>query len=306
MRNPYGLGVDCPGTDQEGVGAVFRIGDFSQLGQVSVRTLRHYDELGLLKPAEVDPLTEYRSYRIEQLPRLNRIVALKDLGFSLKEIRGFLEDDVSLDDLKMMLEHKRAELTAQVRAEQARLKRLEARLEHIALEDAPLGYDVTLKRVPATTVFSKRYAVPDLDDMDRYCVRFYRELYAVLGTQKLVPVAPEFTLYHTREYVTKNVDVEIAVVLSGGDLARLELPEDDSFTVRRLPGAKTAASVVFRGYFHELGGAARALLLWAGANGYHSVGAAREVHLSGPIVETGKAEQVVLELQVPVAPATSP
>lgn len=282
-------------------GAMFKIGDFSQLGQVSVRTLRHYDELGLLRPAMVDSLTDYRYYAIEQLPRLNRIVALKDLGFSLKEIHVFLKQDLSLGDLKEMFEHKQLELTEHLKAESARLTRLQARLKHIEIEDAPLGYDVTLKKVAAATIFSKRHAVPDLDEMDVYCLLFYSELYRVLNAQKLIPVAPEFTLFHTREYVTKNVDVEVAVVLSEGDLARLELPDDDSFTVRRLQGAKTVASVVYQGYFHELYGAARALTLWVGMNGYGSVGAAREVHLSGPVVETGKDQPVVIELQVPVA-----
>lgn len=285
---------------------MFRIGDFSQLGQVSVRTLRHYDELGLLKPAEVDPLTDYRYYTIEQLPRLNRIVALKDLGFSLKEIRGFLEQDVSLGDLRRMLEHKQAELTQQLQTESARLARLQVRLKHIELEDAPLGFDVTLKQVPAITIFSKRYVVPDLAEMDKYCTLFYSELYAVLNAQALVPIAPEFTLFHTREYMAENVDIEVAVVLSSDDLARLELPDDDSFTVRRLQGAKTVVSVVYQGYFHEVVGAAHALTLWEGLNGYHSVGAAREIHLSGPIAQTGKDKAVVIELQVPVAPNNVP
>lgn len=281
--------------------AMFRIGDFSQLGQVSIRTLRHYDELGLLKPAEVDELTDYRYYTIDQLPRLNRIVALKDLGFSLKEIRGFLKQDVSLDDLRGMLEHKQAELTEQLKAESARLLRLQMRLKHIELENAPLGFDITLKQVPAATIFSKRYAVPDLAEMDKYCTLFYSELYAVLNAQELSPIAPEFTLYHTREYLTQNVDIEVAVVLASDDLERLELPDDDSFTVRRLQGAKRVASVVYQGYFHELGGAARALTLWMGMNACHSVGAAREVHLSGPIAQTGKDKPVVIELLVPVA-----
>ena len=285
---------------------MFRIGDFSQIGQVSVRTLRHYDELGLLKPAEVDPLTDYRYYTIEQLPRLNRVVALKDLGFSLKEIRSLLEKDVSLGDLRRMLEHKQAELTQQLQTESARLARLQVRLKHIELEDAPLGFDVTLKQVPAITIFSKRYVVPDLAEMDKYCTLFYSELYAVLNAQELVPIAPEFTLFHTREYVAENVDIEVAVVLSSDDLAQLEFPDDDSFTVRRLQGAKTVASVVYQGYFHEVVGAARALTLWEGLNSYHSVGAAREIHLSGPIAQTGKDKAVVIELQVPVALNSDP
>jgi DNA-binding transcriptional MerR regulator len=60
---------------------VYRIGEFARIGGVSIRTLRHYDELGLLAPAWVDPETGYRSYEARQLKRLNRLVALKDLGF---------------------------------------------------------------------------------------------------------------------------------------------------------------------------------------------------------------------------------
>lgn len=289
------------GVLEQGGVSVFRIGDFSQLGQVSVRTLRHYGELGLLEPAAVDAATDYRYYTVEQLPRLHRIVALKDLGFSLREIADMLEQ-VSAGDLRRMLERKQAEVTLKLQEEQTRLARLRARLEQIEFEDVPLGFDVTLKKVPAATVFSKRYFVPDLDEMGRYCSLFYSELYSVLNAQKLVPTAPEFTLYHMREFVTKNVDVEVAVVLSSEDLGRLELPDDDTFTVRRLQGAKTAASLMFSGYYHELDQAARALLLWAGANGYGGAGAAREVHLSGPMVETGKDKPVVVELLVPVAP----
>lgn len=298
------FGLSEPSNDgilfKEGQTSVFRIGDFSQLGQVSVRTLRHYDELGLLKPAEVDALTDYRYYTIEQLPRLNRIVALKDLGFSLLEISNLLEQDLSAKDIRAMLEHKQVEVTQKLWEEQAKLARLRARLEQIEGEQAPLGFDVTLKKVPATTIFSKRYLVPDLEDMGKYCSLFYRELYEVLDIQKLTPIAPEFTLFHMREYVTKNVDVEVAVVLSSQDLERLELPDDDTFTVRKLQGAKTAASLVFNGHYHEMERAARALLLWAGANGYSSTGAGREIHLSGPIVETGKDNPVVIELLVPV------
>ena len=200
MRNADDLYDSVSSSAPVAIGALFRIGDFSQLGQVSVRTLRHYDALGLLEPAYTDPLTDYRYYAIEQLPRLNRIVALKDLGFSLKEIRGFRKQDLPLGELRKMLEHKQLELTEQLKAESARLTRLQVRLQHIEQEDAPLGYDVTLKKVSATTIFSKRYAVPDLVEMDTYCTLFYRELYAVLNAQDLTPTAPEFILYHTREY----------------------------------------------------------------------------------------------------------
>lgn len=237
---------------------MFRIGDFSQLGQVSVRTLRLYDEMGLLKPAEVDDFTDYRYYSLEQLPRLNRIVALKDLGFSLREIAEQLEDTLSLEELRGMLERKQSEVSQKLQEEQARLHRLEARLKQIELEDVPTTYDVTVKKIPAMTVFSKRNFVPDLEDMDKFCTLFYEELYEVINAQKLNVIAPEFTLFHLREYVTENVDVEVCVVLDSESLGRLELPSDDTFTVRKLQGYKTVASIVYQGLYRELGFAARA------------------------------------------------
>ena len=89
---------------------MFKIGDFSKISQVSMRMLRHYDEIGLLKPAHVDPFTGYRSYSADQLPRLNRILALRDLGLSLEEIGRVLDDDLPASELRGMLRLKQAEL----------------------------------------------------------------------------------------------------------------------------------------------------------------------------------------------------
>jgi DNA-binding transcriptional MerR regulator len=88
---------------------MIQIGDFSKLGRISVKTLRFYDEMGLLKPVEVDRLTGYRSYKFDQLPRLNRILALKDLGFSLEEIGQLLADDLSLEQMRGMLNLRQAQ-----------------------------------------------------------------------------------------------------------------------------------------------------------------------------------------------------
>ena len=111
-----------------------KIGDFARMGQVTVQTLRHYDELGLLKPSEVDPLSGYRYYMLNQLPRLHRILALKDLGFSLEQIMHLLEDDLPPAELRGMLRLKQAELRRQVEEGLDRLERLEARLRLIEEE----------------------------------------------------------------------------------------------------------------------------------------------------------------------------
>ena len=65
---------------------MLQIGEFSKICQVSVKTLRHYDKLGLLVPAKTDPLTGYRYYRTEQIDAMNFIQRLKRYGFSLEEI----------------------------------------------------------------------------------------------------------------------------------------------------------------------------------------------------------------------------
>ena len=88
---------------------MFSIGEFARLGAVSIRTLRHYDEIGLLAPADVDPVTGYRSYSAKQLRQLNRIVALKDLGLALGQIRQLL-DGITVEELRGMLLMRRAQL----------------------------------------------------------------------------------------------------------------------------------------------------------------------------------------------------
>jgi len=120
---------------------MLKIGDFSRLAQVSVKTLRHYGQLGLLRPAWIDRYTGYRYYELDQLPRLNRILALKDLGFSLEQIRQILRADLAATELRGMLRLKRAELEQQVLAEQARLGRVEARLHQIEREGTLPQYE---------------------------------------------------------------------------------------------------------------------------------------------------------------------
>lgn len=110
---------------------MLRIGEFAQIGQVSVATLRHYDQDDLLKPAALDPDTGYRSYALDQLPRLNRILALKDLGFPLGEIAHLLDTDLSPERLRGMFVAQQAHVQETIAAEQARLARIAARLRQI-------------------------------------------------------------------------------------------------------------------------------------------------------------------------------
>ena len=109
---------------------MFKIGEFSRFTRVSVKTLRHYDEIGLLRPRVVDRCTKYRYYSADQVPRLNQILALRELGFSLEQIGQLLEAELSLEQLRGMFQRKRTEITTRLRAEEEQLGRVDACEHH--------------------------------------------------------------------------------------------------------------------------------------------------------------------------------
>jgi DNA-binding transcriptional MerR regulator len=130
---------------------MFSIGEFARYGGVSARTLRHYDEIGLLRPATVDPDTGYRGYSAAQLGELNRIMALKELGLSLPQVRRLL-DGVTLDELRGMLSLRRAQLEHELQQHKNQLLGVEARLRSIAMEDGMPADDIVAKTIPALGV----------------------------------------------------------------------------------------------------------------------------------------------------------
>src|ERR1051326_8061534 len=93
---------------------MMRIGEFSKMAQVPVATLRYYDQLGLLKPVEVDRFTGYRYYSATQLPRLHRILALKGLGFSLDQIAAVLDAGLTIEQMRGMLRLRHAQISQQL------------------------------------------------------------------------------------------------------------------------------------------------------------------------------------------------
>src|SRR5689334_20706419 len=156
---------------------MFKIGDFSRLSRlVSVRALRYYEEVGLLKPVRVDRYTGYRYYSVSQLPRLNRILALKDLGFSLEQVEAVLTS-LSLDQLRGMLILKRAEVEQQVAQEQDRLARIAARLKQIEEENTMPNYEVVLKTVSPLLVAARRVTIPTNDQVPAYLGPAFTEVY---------------------------------------------------------------------------------------------------------------------------------
>ncbi|NJM07870.1 MerR family transcriptional regulator [Candidatus Gracilibacteria bacterium] len=134
---------------------MYKISDFANLSRVSAKMLRHYATLGLLSPAHTDPLTGYRYYTAEQLPRLNRIVALKDLGFSLEQIGMLLDTDLSAARLHEALARRRSEVAQRIAEEQRRLAELDRRLDQLATAQAS-PHEVLLRPAPPIPVAAVR------------------------------------------------------------------------------------------------------------------------------------------------------
>jgi DNA-binding transcriptional MerR regulator len=281
---------------------MFRIGDFSQMGQVSIRTLRLYDEMGLLKPAQIDKFSGYRYYTIEQLPRLNRILALKDLGLSLDQIGDLLKRDLPVDQLRGMLMLKQAEIEQQMQGMQAQMRRVEGRLKQIEREGKPPHYEVVIKSVETQTIASCRRVVPDLTVMQDYRCEMYQTLYRWLAEQAIGWREPELAIYHTAEYDERNIDMELGTLIDPQTLNAAPVPE--AITVRELPAVDMMASVIHEGDIWDVGQAMVALYCWIGTHGYAASGPYRELHLFWREleIETERFSNIVIEMQIPIAP----
>jgi DNA-binding transcriptional MerR regulator len=272
---------------------MFSIGDFASHGRVSVRMLRHYDAIGLLRPAHVDPATGYRSYAAQQLARLNRVVALKDLGFTLEQVRAILDDKVGVAELRGMLRLRQAELQARIVDDTARLDQVEARLLIIEREGAMSADEVEVKSVPAVRLaeLSGTAAGFEPGAITPVIGPLYEQLMARLETAGIAVVGSPVTWYEDAP------DGDGVVVHAGAPIdARVETAGAD-FDVVELPAIDRAATIVHRGSMESVMPTIQALARWIEANGYRSRGYNREVyHAYGQ----GPPQSWVTELQEPV------
>lgn len=269
---------------------MIKIGDFSKLGLVSVRMLRYYEEMGLLKPASVDPYTGYRYYTVDQLPRLNRILALKDLGLSLEQIAQLLKTGLPVEELRGMLKLKQMEISRQVAEEQERLARVAARLRQIEREGTVSNYEVVIKKVEPLRVASLRRILPQPQAVSR----LFEELFTCLQQQGIRPAGAPGAIWHDTEHKESDWDTEAVVPVQGGQAG-------DGVRVIELPEVPSMACTIHQGSYELLPEAYAALMEWIAANGYEMAGPMREFYLRGPSPEGGDPAEYITEIQVPVS-----
>ncbi|CAL9361434.1 MerR family transcriptional regulator [Streptomyces sp. enrichment culture] len=270
---------------------MFTIGDFARHGRVSVRMLRHYDATGLLHPAHVDPVSGYRYYAAAQLAHLNRIIALKDLGFTLQQVQDIVDERVGPEEMRGMLRLRRAELETAVAAAEARLVQVEARLRAIESEGRMPTNDVVLKSVPSVRVaeLTATAASFDPEDIGPVVGPLYDELFRCLDSAGIRPTGPGVAYYEDAPEGGGRISVHAAVQVS----APLQ---DSTFRILDLPSLDRAATVVHRGPMDTVLPTAQALARWIDTHDYRSTGYPREVNLECP---ENRADWVT-ELQAPV------
>ena len=268
---------------------MLKIGEFSKLSRISVRMLRHYDEIGLLMPEEIDPFTGYRYYSEAQLFTAGRINALKDMGFRLCDAAELLKCWEDRETLERRLLAQREAALLQAEEAARRLRLLDTALERLR-KDEPMKYDVTVKTIPERQVASVRQIIPSYDMEGSLWEIFLKET-AHMHIQDGDPVLCSATFYDG-EYKESDVDVEIQKTVRGA------YPDTEHVKFKTMPAVEVA-SAVCRGSYDQIGEATAAVVSWVEASGWAFDGPAFFIYHVSPH-ETNHPEEFVTELCYPV------
>ena len=274
---------------------MFKIGEFSTIARVSDVLLRHYDEIGLFNPAHVDPTNGYRYYSIEQLPQLNRILALRDLGLSLEQIGKMIKDNIGIDEIQGMLNLKVAQIEQSIEEEYARLRRVKSRLKDIRQAGTLSEHDVVVKTIEEQPYLSLRQTLVTLKEASQY----YYQLGDVILKHHIKGLSYVAAIFHQPAFKTEDVDWELGFLLKEPFSGTVPLPDNRELSSKQLPAVEEMATVVHAGPWSEMHLGFGALGAWIEVNNYRIVGPAREVYLN--LVPPQEEDKFVVEIQLPVA-----
>ena len=277
---------------------MFTVGEFSRIAQVSKRLLRYYDEIGLLKPMLTDPFTGYRYYSAEQLPALNRILALKDLGLALDQIQRILKGKVSTEEIQGMLLLKKADIEQQLQGEFQRIRNIESRLQFLRNADTDKPLDVVIKQIPAQPVLSVRTEVETFADGE---ILFGQIIGALAGKSA---VGLFFGIWHTGGPYERDSNVEIGGILNTNTHAPVPLQGGLQLRFQELPAVATMATFVVTGSNVNAHIGYSAIGTWAEVNGYRFAAAPREIFLQLP--QSADGSDAITEIQYPVEALRQP
>jgi len=271
---------------------MYGIGTVARLSQVSVRTLRHYDDLGLLKPAHVDPRTGYRYYAPDQVVRLHRILVLRDLGVPLSEIAQLIDENVTVEQLRGILRLRQAEARARLTEQTEQLKRVEIRLAQ--LEEEPMtAYEVIVKRLDPLRVIALTEDLTGVDEIGDACGRMYPLLHAALARHGVAFDGLSLALYEDTGVEAKPLRLTTALPVP----TEVTIQGDELSTVQ-LPAVERAATTVVHGAPEQFHDAFQALHEWVVRTGERATSFDRELYIDCD----GPRDTWVTELQTVLEP----
>lgn len=278
---------------------MFRIGEFSRIARVSGRLLRYYDELGLLSPQYIDRATGYRFYAASQLTQLNRILALKELGFTLDQIARLLEDRIEAAEIRGMLLLKKSQIERSLDEEAARLRHIESRLRQIDEQGSLSNYDIVIKAVEPQPFASLRRRFANMDAV----VATLSELASVAIAAIPAGVRQSIIVVAYSDFDDDDLDLELGVSLTRPLRKKLSLPDGPPLRMTELPGVAKLATLARRGPATQSHLAFGALGHWMEAHRYNIGGPSREVFLEPPFARADS--ETVMEIQFPIVPAAT-
>ena len=268
---------------------MLKIGDFSKLSRVSIRMLRYYDEIGLLKPAETDRFTDYRYYSESQLPTVCRITALRDVGFKLAEVSAILAEYDDPAALEWRLSALRAGLERQQEDTARRMRLLDTAIKRLRKEET-MEYDITVKTLPERYAATCRMTIPRYEDE----AQVWRVLCQETDHLPLIPSDPCYccVAFLDGEFKERDVTVEAQKTVKG------HYADTEHVKFRTLP-AVTYAGCTFQGGYEQISDVTAALTAWIEANGYAYDGPMFDIYHVSPH-ETDDPAQFVTEVCYPV------
>ncbi len=295
------------------------IGDFSRYVDVSIRSLRHYDAINLFKPAYTDPETGYRYYLIDQLVDLYRVLNLKDLGWSLEEIKHWTQSEVSLDEQHQLITEKYQQISQRIEQDNRRLNELRVRLQQIESQSSATHPTILIKRIPRQQVISIRRIL----STSHHVEALYDQLLDSLTSVGIAPKAGRLMgvchvdrarqqnwqtgsyyalsngepVYYYERPGGAPTDFEACILLdTNAKLSKLQ--QYESTTIRHLPAIMQTATMLYQGNMTQRIHAMHQLDQWVERQGYQVCGPVREHYLR--VFPDITRPDNLLEIQYPI------
>jgi DNA-binding transcriptional MerR regulator len=275
-----------------------KVGEFSRLCQVPVKTLRYYDEIGLFAPSEIDRFTSYRYYALDQLPRIHRIMALKELGLSLEQIAQLVNSNLPVEQIREMFVLKEAEVQERVQEELDRLTLVKFHLRQIEQEAAMPALQIVIKKVEPFYALTLRNTFPTQHDIDHVGHAIQKAQMAGKVKQIMLPMG----IAYVEDFRRTDMDYEFVLPYDSSATSDVPLESSGTLTPRLVDGIDMAATYMHQGDYDALTDASVSLQRWVVENGYSLGSEMRFIYFRGPMHRVAPHEYLT-ELQHPITKA---